>query len=230
MNEENIVALDQLEPCGAGCPKPIFYMDHLTVDQLSEVGGGKHLRLRLSREGCSFGAIFFSTTALRSGIAQGDRVEIAFTPQINEFRGARSVQLNLVDIRPDRASRRMYMEDRVLVDRIRAGQQLNAIQAMAVLPTRNEFAAVWRYLTANVQGHQLQEDLACLSRKIGRTVGRSLRPGRLWVALQVFQERGLLTCRDHRGCVQITLSNPTGKVDLDKSPIMLDLYKQKDGD
>ena len=230
LNEENIVALDQLEPCGAGCPKPVFYMDRLTVDQLSEVGGGKHLRLRLSREGCSFGGIFFSTTALRSGISQGDRVEIAFTPQINEFRGARSVQLNLVDIRPDRASRKMYMEDHALVERIRAGQQLNAIQAMAVLPTRNEFAAVWRYLTANVQGHQLQENLACLSRKIGRTVGKTLRPGRLWVALQVFQERGLLTCRDHRGCVLITLSNPTEKVDLDKSPIMLDLYKQKDGD
>ena len=91
LNEENVTALDQLEPCGAGCPKPVFFMDGLNVDLLSEVGGGKHLRLRLSRDGMSFGAIFFSTTALRCGIAQGDQVEIAFTPQINEYRGIRSV-------------------------------------------------------------------------------------------------------------------------------------------
>ena len=76
------------------------------MEQLNEVGGGRHLRLKLSRDGQSLGAIFFSTTALRAGVAAGDRVEVAFTPQINEFRGVRSVQLNLVDIRPDRETRR----------------------------------------------------------------------------------------------------------------------------
>ena len=229
LTERNILALDQLEPCGAGCPKPVFYMDGMTVEQLSEVGGGKHLRLRLSREGCSFGAIFFSTTALRSGIGPGDRVDVAFTPQINEFRGVRSVQLNLVDIRPDRASRQAYYEDRALVDRLQSGQQLNMMEAMALLPTRSEFAAVWRYLTASIKGHLLQEDMGCLSRKIGRYAGKPLRPGRLWICLQVFQERGLLSFRSSRGCVSITLSNPTGKVDLLQSPIMMKLLKQKAG-
>ena len=145
LNEENIVALDQLEPCGAGCPKPVFYMDGLMVDQLSEVGGGKHLRLRLSRDGHSFGTIFFSTTALRSGITLGDRVEVAFTPQINEFRGNRSVQLNLVDIRPDRENRECARCDHDLTARFEQGLPLTAAEAALLLPVRSEFAIVWRY-------------------------------------------------------------------------------------
>ena len=72
---------------------------------MTEVGGGKHLRLRLSKGAYTWGAIFFSTNAQRAAVAQGDVVDIAFTPQINEYRSVRSVQLNLVDIRPDKAFR-----------------------------------------------------------------------------------------------------------------------------
>ena len=230
LNEENIVALDQLEPCGAGCPKPVFYMDGMLVDQLSEVGGGKHLRLRLSRDGHSFGAIFFSTTALRAAITVGDRVEVAFTPQINEFRGNRSVQLNLVDIRPDRESRERTLADRDLTARFAQGLRLAAAEASLLLPDRGEFAVVWRYLTANVRDRALQEDLSCLSRKISRQAGQVLRPGKLWMCLQVFRERGLLSCCDSRDCVQIILSDSPGKVDLEQSPLMLRLKQQKAGE
>ena len=229
LTEENVVALDQLEPCGAGCPKPVFYMDGLNVDLLSEVGGGKHLRLRLSRDGVSFGAIFFSTTALRSGIAQGDQVEIAFTPQINEFRGMRSVQLNLVDIRPDKASRDHYGSDLQLYSRFVQQQSLNAWEAAMLLPSRGDFTAVWRYLAANAQNRQLMEDLGCLSRKITRFSGSPCSPGRLQICLDVFRERGLLSCESSHGRVNILLSEPAVKVDLDQSPILITLKRQKGG-
>ena len=109
---ENIQALDELEPCGAGCPRPILCMRGLQVTELTEVGGGKHLRLRLSKGPFTWGAIFFSTNAQRAAVAQGDVVDIAFTPQINEYRSMRSVQLNLVDIRPDKAFREAQGHDR----------------------------------------------------------------------------------------------------------------------
>ena len=230
LNEENIMALDQLEPCGAGCPKPVFYMEGLHVDQLSEVGGGKHLRMRLSRDGCAFGAIFFSTTMLRSGISQGDRVDVAFTPQINEFRGSRSVQLNLVDIRPDRDSRERYQKERQIYDRFVHSQQLAVWEAGLLLPERSDFTAIWRYLSANVQERQLVEDLGCLSRKVARYAGMPCSPGRLQICLDVFRERGLLSFEAGHGRIRILLSNPTRKVDLEQSPIIIKLKQQKVGD
>ena len=229
LNEENVTALDQLEPCGAGCPKPVFFMDGLNVDLLSEVGGGKHLRLRLSRDGMSFGAIFFSTTALRCGIAQGDQVEIAFTPQINEYRGIRSVQLNLVDIRPDKASREHFGSDLQLYERFARSQLLASWEAAMLLPARSDFTAVWRYIAANTQNRQLVEELGCLSRKIARFSGMPCSPGRLRVCLDVFRERGLLSFESSHGQVHILLSEPTAKVDLDRSPIIIKLKQQKGG-
>ena len=60
------------------------------------VGSGKHLRLRLQApDGTPVQAIFFSAGRLSAKLRPGDRVDAAFTPQINEFRGRRTVQLNL---------------------------------------------------------------------------------------------------------------------------------------
>ena len=89
--------------------------------------------------------------------------------------------------------------------------------------------AVWRYLTANVQHHQLMEDVDCLSRKITRYSGLTCRAGRLQVCLDVFRERGLLSFEANHGRVHIHLSSPSCKVDLDRSPIIMKLKQQKAG-
>lgn len=230
LTESNILALDQLEPCGAGCPKPVFFLDGLTVEQLSEVGGGRHLRLRLSGSGHSFGAIFFSTTALRAGVAVGDRVEIAFTPQINEFRGVKSVQLNLVDIRPDRESRQRSGAGRALYDKFTAGQPLTPEEAAALTPDRADFTALWRYLVAQAKANQVQEDISCMSRKLARA-GSPMPPGRIRICLDVLEERGLLTKEVVRERSRIRLCAPKGKkVNLGDSPILQTLKDQKAGD
>ena len=225
LNEENVASLDQLEPCGAGCPKPMLYMDGLQVEQLAEVGGGKHLRLRLGKNGHSFGAIFFSTTAIRAGITLGDTVEIAFTPQINEYRGMRSVQLNLVDIRPDGASRDIREAGQLRYDRYAHGS-LRPGEAAALLPERQEFANLWRFLLAMAQEARLQEDIGCLCRKLSRFAGTACDFGRMRVCLDVFRERGLLDFTLDRDCISIALTEPAAKVDLNKSPILIHLKQE----
>ncbi len=230
LNTANILALEELEPCGSGCPKPVFYMDNMTVEQMSEVGGGKHLRLRLSSGNMGFNAIFFSANILRSGVTIGDRVEIAFTPQINEFKGFKSVQLNLVDIRPDRQSRESSEFDYKLADRFARGLPLASREASVLLPERSDFAALWRYLNAYTEEDALHEELSCLSRKVSRYAGVYLNPGKLWVCLQVFRERGLLHCTDSWDDVAITLCHTEDKVDLEQNPMLQKLKKQKAGD
>ncbi len=229
LTEENVVALEELEPCGVGCPKPVFSIENIKVEQLSEIGGGKHLRLQLGKNGRSFGGIFFSTNIFRSGISQGDRVDVAFTPQINEFRGVRSVQLNLVDIRPDRKSRECCAAERALTDRFCSGLPLTPDEAAAILPERKDFTVLWRYLDTHVKEEPLMENLDCLCRKVSRKAGMSLKPGRLWICLQVLEERGLLTCQKNRDGVQISLCRAAGKVDLEQSPLMIQLKQQKGG-
>ena len=155
---------------------------------------------------------------------------IQIKPVINEFRGTRSVQLNLVDIRPDRDSREQYCNDRQIYDRFVQNQWLAGWEASLLLPERCDFTAVWRYLVANVQEQQLVEDLSCLSRKIARYAGAPCSPGRLQICLDVFRERGLLSLKTAHGRIRILLANRSGKVDLDQSPIIIKLKQQKAGE
>ena len=201
----------------------------LSVEELTEVGGGKHLRLRLMRGRQSWGAIFFSTTARLAAISQGDVVDIAFTPQINEYRGLRTVQLNLVDIRPDEAARTAQAEAGQLYARHLAGEALTMQEAEELLPCRQDFVAVWKYLTSYAENGCLQEEVGCLSRKIARFAARPCCPGKTWVCLEVFAEQGLLVLEQRPKTLRIRLTSDGRKVDLERSRILIHLKKQKAG-
>ncbi len=218
---ENVEGLAQLEPCGTGCPSPVFCLQNARVDQLSEVGGGKHLRLSLACPGGrALPAIFFSTTQLRAGVAQGDLVDVAFLPQVNEFRGNRSVQLNVVDIRPAAHFRTQLGRQMDLYDRFAAGQPLSAQEADQLLPVRAEFVTVWRYLLSHSTGGRLQEEFPCMTRKLGRSTGESLTPGKTRVCLAVFAEQGLICMKRCPRYLSIELTADDRKVDLNTSPIV----------
>lgn len=226
----NVEALDQLEPCGAGCPRPVFCMDTMTVGQLSEVGGGRHLRLRLSRGAYAVNAIFFSTNALHAAIGQGDQIEVAFTPQINEFRGSRSIQLNVVDLRPMRTARQAHALEAALYARHLKGLALSPDEAGQLLPQRPEFVAVWRYLVSHSRGGDLLEDCGCMCRKISRSSGIPASFVRTRVCLDVFAEQGLISLQQQGQAIHITLTPDGRKVDLDESRIIMRLKKFKAGD
>jgi single-stranded-DNA-specific exonuclease len=226
----NIDALGELEPCGAGCPRPVLYMRSLRVEELADIGGGKHLRLRLSRDRQTFQAIFFSTNARRAAVAKGDLVEIAFTPQVNEFRGQRSVQLNLVDIRPDSSVRDVQSREAALYRRHLDGSPISQEEAAELLPARQEFVAVWRYLVAHAENNCVAEDLGCLSRKISRCAGLPCSTLRTRICLDVFNEQGLLQLELRPKSIRITLSAEGKKADLSRSGILTHLEQLKAGE
>ncbi len=225
---ENVAALEELEPCGAGCPRPVLCMDELTVTELTEVGGGKHLRLRLAHGRRSFAAIFFSATALRAGIAVGDVVEIAFTPQINEFRASRSVQLNLIDIRPDEGARTGQELADGIYERFWRGEEIQPDEAAALLPQRRDFVVVWRYLAANAQAGRFAGDLGCLSRVLSRLTGSSFSSARIHICLDIFSEQRLLRLQWQQRTVRVCLCPDGRKVDLEQSSILAHLKQLKD--
>ena len=95
-----VEALGMLEPYGAGNARPLFCLMGATLERLQSVGQNRHLKLRLSKGSSQFDGIFFSVSPDTCPVAAGSRVDAAFYLQINEFRGNRTVQLQMVDIRP----------------------------------------------------------------------------------------------------------------------------------
>lgn len=97
---ENVEALDSLEPYGAGNPTPVLCMREVTVENFAALSEGKHTKLWLNKAGTVFEALYFSKGPEELGVRPHGKADVAFTPQINEFRGRRTVQLSLCDYRP----------------------------------------------------------------------------------------------------------------------------------
>ena len=202
---DNVRSLDLLEPFGNANPRPTMCLCGVLLESASEVGGGKHLRIRarLGRE--VFEGIFFSHTARELDIRGGDLVDIAFTPQINEFRGHVSVQLLISALRRH--------DGGALCEMILDGEQDALWAAAAFRPERGDFVRVWHM--AEQQGFCLPqgtEDILALTPP-------GMAAETFCLCLAVLCEVGLLASPDGgiRGAAAAQID---GKADLDGTEIM----------
>ena len=220
----NVEALSRLEPCGSGCPKPVLSMQALTVDRACPVGGGRHIRFRLNAGHHTFQAIWFCTDLETSAVEVGDVVDVAFVPQINDYRGERSVQMNVLDIRPHcKAACSMEMAS---YRALRFGG-LTPESAGVLLPSRETLATVWRYF-AQAPGGQLQENPACLCRKIVRWANQPLSLEQLLTCVDIFADVGLLQTQRLHKHITVQLVPTQQKADLNQSRTMRRLLAVKE--
>ncbi len=224
MTLANVDSLEQLEPCGNGCPKPVLVMENLTIEWIGQVGGGRHMRMRLRSGRYTLNAIYFSTTPEAASISEGDMVDVAFVPQINEFRGERTVQMNVVDIRPackqecsaDTASYRALCLGTICSD-----------DAAELLPDRTTLGMVWRYLSSQPAG-EIREAPMCLCRKLVRWSDVPMSLGKLLTCLDIFSDVGLVqTGRQHK-YITLRLIPQEQKADLNQSRTMQRLLAAKE--
>lgn len=100
--------LDRLEPFGQSNPAPVFCVYNVEVPphSLRELKGG-HLRLSVRQDAAALPAIGFRMADRLAEIQEAARVDIAFSPQFNTWRGETTIQLVLKDIRPAGTGRRV---------------------------------------------------------------------------------------------------------------------------
>jgi single-stranded-DNA-specific exonuclease len=94
-------AVRKLAPFGEGNPEPVFFIGNAEVSDLRPVGSdGKHLKLSLlTSGGKSFDSIGFSLADRIPDLRPGDKIDILFQIDENEWQGSVKLQLKLVDMR-----------------------------------------------------------------------------------------------------------------------------------
>ena len=95
---ENLEALRELEPYGNGNPIPMLCIIGARVMNVMSLSGGKHTKIKIAKNGEIFESICFGRSPEELQVSCGSTADIAFQPQINEYRGKKSVQLLLTDI------------------------------------------------------------------------------------------------------------------------------------
>ena len=180
------------------------------------------MRLRMRSGRYTFNAIYFSATPQTASIAAGDVVDVAFNPQVNDYRGERTVQMNVLDIRP--SCRAECSPETSLYHDLQRGQLPR--EAAALLPDRAMLATVWRYLAS--AGTEIQESPLCLFRKIVRWTGKPMSLGQLSICLDIFRDVGLLEITRLHKFITIRLTPGTEKADLTTSQTMQRLLRAKE--
>lgn len=221
---EELEALSALEPYGSGNARPVFCLLGATLLRTQNVGQNRHLKLRLGKGSAQFDGIFFSTVAEDCGCRPGDRVDAAFYLQVNEFRGSRTVQLQMVDLRPSLRPSGREQESLALAEQCAARQPISARDARRLLPTREQFAAAWRFLEHTVPEGGLTTGYLPLLRTLAAELGKAEPFPRAALCLAVFAERGLLTLERQGDDVTIHLHRGR-KVVLGQSPHLLWLHE-----
>ncbi len=103
INEAFFAELCRMEPFGPGNPNPVFASRRVVaVPGTARIVGQGHLKLRLASAdttGPALDAIGFGLADYLPEIEQGQPFSACYTVELNEYRGQRSVQLRLLDVR-----------------------------------------------------------------------------------------------------------------------------------
>ena len=202
---EDVRALDQLEPYGNANPKPVLCVSDALLTSAYGVGAQKqHMKFSIEFDGLRFDGIFFSHTKELLGVQAGDRIDLAFTPQINEYMGTVSVQLTACAMRIHRPQG--------LCSRILEMDRGALWAAASFRPDRNDFVAVWKRCGTRLHVASTLEDVLSLCPP-------RMSPERFCLCLAVFSEAGLLHSEDGRVYRSRYVKRET-KADLDATEIM----------
>lgn len=100
LNVDFVNELDKLAPFGECNPAPVFSMSNLTLKQCKTMGSNNnHLKIFLSDDNNNvFEAVWWQKNTLDTDILE--KINIAFSPEINNFANKTSIQLVVKDIQP----------------------------------------------------------------------------------------------------------------------------------
>jgi single-stranded-DNA-specific exonuclease len=147
-------------------------------------------------------------------------VDAAFYPQINVFRGNRTLQLLIVDLR--RSMTPLQLQQRIY-QRYRQGKALEADELAQLLPERRDFVVLWRYLERQ---STVETSPAILLERLCAATGVHQPYGRMMICLEVLQERGLLEIAGSERLLRLSLHRQHSKVDLNASEVLVRLRRQ----
>jgi single-stranded-DNA-specific exonuclease len=98
INLRLVEEIRELEPFGYGNPEPLFGSRGLEA-LYPRVVGNNHLKMKLRAKGCVVDSIGYNMGDLHGQVEEAGVVDAAYTATLNDWRGRRTLQLNLKALR-----------------------------------------------------------------------------------------------------------------------------------
>lgn len=204
-------SLSYIEPCGASNPSPIFGLYNMTVIATKEIGNGKHMRITLSRgQGqVPVYAVYFNHNFQSCSYRNGDIVDVAVSLDRNIYNGQENLSVIIKDIKYSQSNNEELIDSERIFDKFAKRYKLTKDEVMSILPTRNDFAYVYRFLKQN-KGF-IYGEYALVN-----ALNYKISMGKLIVILYSMKELGLINWQ--QGLYQSIIEmKESGKVNLEDS-------------
>ena len=204
-------SLSYIEPCGASNPSPIFGLYNMTIIATKEIGNGKHMRITLSRgQGqVPVYAVYFNHNFQSCSYRNGDIVDVAVSLDRNIYNGQENLSVIIKDIKYSQSNNEELIDSERIFDKFAKRYKLTKDEVMSILPTRNDFAYVYRFLKQN-KGF-IYGEYALVN-----ALNYKISMGKLIVILYSMKELGLINWL--QGLYQSIIEmKESGKVNLDDS-------------
>ena len=215
-----------LEPFGVSNPIPVFVLRGVTVNDINGISDGKHTRLSLGNGRYTLSAMYFSNSPDSLGVYVGDKVDVMFNLDLNEWGGRESAQLIVRDLKPSVSEKEKQRGELDRFEEIRCGAPFTPEED--IIPSREDFAAVYRLVQASVRsGIDVLKHRDILSRIKGSDSSVSINYAKLKVIIMVFKELNIVSIEDLSDEVyKFKLHYSTTKAKLDKSTLLRRLRSQ----
>lgn len=204
-------SLSYIEPCGASNPSPIFGLYNMTVIATKEMGNGKHMRITLSRgQGqVPVYAVYFNHNFQSCSYRNGDIVDVAVSLDRNIYNGQENLSVIIKDIKYSQSNNEELIDSERIFDKFAKRYRLTKNEVKSILPTRNDFAYVYRFLKQN-KGF-IYGEYALVN-----ALNYKISMGKLIVILYSMKELGLINWQ--QGLYQSIIEmKESGKVNLEDS-------------
>ena len=205
--------MSYLEPFGAGNPTPQIGLYNMTLKKIIPLSNNKHLKLNLTRNGTNITAMKFNTSLEEFPFEIGDVLDLAATLSINEYNGNRSVSVYVNEIKSSSEDNERQLESLRLFEDFCAGNRISGEQAKSILPSRDDFALMYRFLRQN-GGYSFPVET------LVHKLSNKLDYGKIRVIIEAMNELRLIEIIEGTNSCKINLLNVKNKVDLGSAKII----------
>ena len=208
-----------LEPCGIGNPVPCFVLRDVPVCDVIPVSAGKHSKLVLNCGGREISAMYFSHSPANVPVFGGERADLLFTVDVNEYCGVKSVQLVCKDVRSSEADAKRRAEEIARFEALKNGTAEYAEDCE--VPDRADISAVYTLLRRECRIGNGEMSVRAILGLLSDGGNTSVNYIKLRFSLLILRELNLLGIEEQgEDYFNFNVYSAPAKTDLERSGIL----------
>ncbi len=210
-------SLSYLQPFGAGNPTPVFMISKLRIKTITPLSNNKHIKITFVNGNTHIQALKFFCSDYDFQYNIGDIVDAAVTLDVNTYKNNESLSVIIKDIKYSDSDIKEYIDSLRIFERFCAGEQLTENEVLSIIPDRNDFALVYRFLKQYKNLYNINPEV------IVHNLSPKITYGKLKVILEAMNELSIIALYEDMYKIQIKIPEVSAKVNLEDASIIKSL-------